>query len=73
MNIAIGKRERKRSNGQETGLLKVGVRDRRCEEGWVPKRIPDSGSKNWVFFDYSSVYSGGMWVVIVEPSTELKS
>ncbi|KAM1502366.1 hypothetical protein ACFXTO_027715 [Malus domestica] len=67
------KREGKMSNSQEIGLLKVGVRDRRCEEDGLQDGISKSGFENWALFDYSSVYGSGMGVVIVEYSTELKS
>ncbi|KAB2605314.1 hypothetical protein D8674_005031 [Pyrus ussuriensis x Pyrus communis] len=67
------KREGKMSNSQEIGLLKVGVRDRRCEEDGLQDDVPKSGFENCALFEYSSVYSGGMWAVVVEPSTELRS
>ncbi|KAM1134553.1 hypothetical protein ACFX19_044366 [Malus domestica] len=59
------KREGKMSNSQEIGLLKVGVRDRRCEEDGLQDGVPKSSFENWAFFDYSSVYGGGIWAVIV--------
>ncbi|KAM1181098.1 hypothetical protein ACFX1X_020388 [Malus domestica] len=67
------KREGKMSNSQEIGLLKVGIRDRMCEEDGLQNSIPKSGFENWALFVYSSVYGGGTWAVIVEPSTELRS
>ncbi|KAM1331154.1 hypothetical protein ACFX13_044461 [Malus domestica] len=67
------KREGKMSNSQEIGLLKVGVRYRRCKEDGLQDSVPKSSFENWAFFDYSSVYGSGIWAVIVEPSTELRS